>query len=159
MPPRQSPRSPLGEAIRARRRELGLTQDELAERIGGHVTQSDISRLERGLIALPRVKRLEAIAAALDLEVGVLLLHSGWSEDNDSPLVTSRPGEERAPAHPILEELRQIDAVLNSLERDLTLTRLALRSILRVVSDVPEETPVIGIRPIGISQTSRTLAT
>ena len=47
----------LGDAIRARRLELGWTQEELAERIAvGDETfrQSDVSRLERGKVALPR---------------------------------------------------------------------------------------------------------
>lgn len=69
----------LGQAIRERRIELGLTQEQLAERIGDSVRQSEISRLERDHITLPRRSRLELIAGALDLPVGVLLAHSGWA--------------------------------------------------------------------------------
>src|SRR5947207_9476612 len=72
----------LGKIIRARRRELRLTQEELAERIsadGEFVRQSDISRLERGAVMLPRRARLERIAAALDLSLGELLARSGWA--------------------------------------------------------------------------------
>ena len=66
----------LDQLIRARR-ELRLTQEELAERIGGGMRQSNVSRLERGRVALPRRERLERIAAALELRLGDLLARSG----------------------------------------------------------------------------------
>jgi transcriptional regulator with XRE-family HTH domain len=70
----------LGGIIRARRRELGLTQEQLAERSGGGVRQAEISRLERSAVGLSRRRRLAAIAAALGLTEGELLRQSGWSE-------------------------------------------------------------------------------
>jgi transcriptional regulator with XRE-family HTH domain len=72
----------LGTIIRKRRLELGLTQEQLAERISAHgefVRQSEISRIESGAVGLPRRARLERIAAALDVPLGELLAHSGWS--------------------------------------------------------------------------------
>ena len=69
----------LGQLIRERRMDLGLSQEELAERIGDTVRQAEVSRLERNKIALPRRHRLEQIAAALDLSLGELLVASGWS--------------------------------------------------------------------------------
>jgi transcriptional regulator with XRE-family HTH domain len=72
----------LGGVIRARRKELGWTQEELAERVSAldeYVRQSDISRIERGEIMLPRRQRLERIAAALELSLGELLALSGWT--------------------------------------------------------------------------------
>lgn len=77
-----SGRSTLGVVIRQRRRELGWTQEELAERIsadGEYVRQSEISRIENGKIELPRYERLVRIAAALDLPLGELLSRSGWA--------------------------------------------------------------------------------
>jgi transcriptional regulator with XRE-family HTH domain len=68
----------LGKYVRERRGELGLTQEELAFRIGGSATQAEISRLERGSIAFPRRSRLESLAAALEVTLGSLLVHSGW---------------------------------------------------------------------------------
>jgi transcriptional regulator with XRE-family HTH domain len=68
----------LGEVIRARREALGLTQEELALRIGDAVRQAEVSRLEHDRIVLPRRDRLERIATALDLPLGVLLASSGW---------------------------------------------------------------------------------
>ena len=68
----------LGQAIRQRRAELGLTQEQLAARIGGGVRQSDVSRLEADRVTLPRRQRLERIAAALGLPPGELLVRAGW---------------------------------------------------------------------------------
>jgi transcriptional regulator with XRE-family HTH domain len=69
----------LGSAIRLRRIELNLTQEALADRIGGGLRQSEISRLERDIVTLPRRARLEALATALELRVGELLARSGWT--------------------------------------------------------------------------------
>lgn len=83
----------MGSAIRTRREELGLTQEELAARIGGGIRQSEISRLERGRVTLPRRARLEAIAAALNLPVGELLARSGWAGAGDAfgPVAAGTP--------------------------------------------------------------------
>jgi transcriptional regulator with XRE-family HTH domain len=69
----------LGQVIRRRRIELALTQEELAERIGEGVRQSEVSRLERDRIVLPRRERLERIAKAIQMPVGELLAQSGWA--------------------------------------------------------------------------------
>ena len=74
----------LGTFIRQRRQDLGLTQEQLAEAIGDHVNQSDISRLERDRITLPRRERLEQLAAALDVSLGDLLARTGWLKAGDS---------------------------------------------------------------------------
>lgn len=82
----------LGGAIRSRRTELGMTQDELAARIG--VRQSDVARLERDRVTLPRRPRLERIAAALGLATGELLARSGWAGAEQAladPLPTAAP--------------------------------------------------------------------
>lgn len=75
----------LGEAIRLRRLELGMSQEELAERIGPDMRQSDVSRLERGKITFPRLERLNQIAAALGLSMGTLLVEAGWFTDEEHP--------------------------------------------------------------------------
>src|SRR5688572_24178143 len=77
----------LGGAIRRRRAELGWTQEQLAARIsaeGEYVRQSEVSRLERDRVGLPRRARLERIAAALGLSLGELLARSGWAEAGDA---------------------------------------------------------------------------
>src|SRR5687767_2142637 len=77
----------LGAVIKARRIELGWTQETLAARIsadGEYVRQSEISRIESGKIALPRRERLERIALTLELPLGELLARSGWSGARES---------------------------------------------------------------------------
>lgn len=87
----------FGRIIRERRIELGLTQEELAERVGDSVRQSDISRIERGYVSLPRRGRLEALAEALDLSPGYLLMQSGWMSEGDGlPFVDAGVEEEMA---------------------------------------------------------------
>lgn len=72
----------LGETLRARRIELGLSQERLAEMISSDdemVTQADISRLETGRVKLPRYERLLRLSRALGLLPGDLLARSGWA--------------------------------------------------------------------------------
>jgi transcriptional regulator with XRE-family HTH domain len=66
----------LGTFSRERRQDLGLTQEQVAERIGATVRQAEVSRLESGRIALPRRDRLTAIAAALEVSLGELLVRT-----------------------------------------------------------------------------------
>ncbi len=73
----------LGDFIRERRQDLGLTQEALAERVDDHLRQSDISRLERDEIALPRRERLEQLAKALEVSLGELLVRSGWMVEGE----------------------------------------------------------------------------
>ena len=54
----------LSSRIRQRREQLGLSQDELAARMG-YRSKSSITKLEKGINDLPRAK-LEELAAALD---------------------------------------------------------------------------------------------
>ena len=84
----------LGQFIRANRLALGMTQEDLAERIGDAVQQSDISRLERDHIALPRRDRLEAIAEALEVSLGDLLMSTGWLEIEHASLIEQAERDE-----------------------------------------------------------------
>jgi transcriptional regulator with XRE-family HTH domain len=93
------PSTSLGSIVRARRLELGLTQEQLAERISdeeGYIRQSEISRIESGRVALPRRERLERLAAALDLSLGELLARSGWTDAQT--YFTEQPGRASPPA-------------------------------------------------------------
>lgn len=60
----------LGNYIAARRKELGMTQANLAEKI--HVTDKAVSRWERG-VGLPDIDNLEVIAKALDVSLVSLM--------------------------------------------------------------------------------------
>ena len=76
-------RRSLGLAIKARRRELGLSQQALAARVVAHgdatFRQSDVSRLECERVHLPDRARLEHVAAALGLPLAELLDRAGWT--------------------------------------------------------------------------------
>lgn len=75
MPPRRKsqPRTPehaaLGEAIRARREKLGLSQKALADAAGVHVTH--LGGVERG-VRNPNYSTLVTIAGALGVSPGAL---------------------------------------------------------------------------------------
>ncbi|WP_242360063.1 helix-turn-helix domain-containing protein [Anaeromyxobacter sp. SG17] len=59
----------LGRRVADQRKRAGLTQAELAERIG--VTTETVSRLERGAV-VPSLARLEEVALALGAELSDL---------------------------------------------------------------------------------------
>lgn len=65
----------IGLAVRARREELGLTQEELALQSDHH--RNYIGYLERGE-RCPNVATLERITRALDLKVSELLAKAGY---------------------------------------------------------------------------------
>jgi transcriptional regulator with XRE-family HTH domain len=75
----------IGDFIRERRQDLGLTQEELSDRIGEGVRQAEVSRLENNRIVLPRRARMDAIAAALEVSLGDLLVESGWMDEGNLP--------------------------------------------------------------------------
>ena len=77
----------LSERIRQRRDELGLSQEELASRMG-YRSKSSITKLEKGVNDLPRAK-LEELAAALDTTPAWLM---GFSDPPSPP-----PGFEPLP--------------------------------------------------------------
>ena len=60
----------LGKNLRAARKRLGLTQEEVAERSG--VQAGEVSRIERGKRD-PQVSTLEKLAKALEVPPGQLL--------------------------------------------------------------------------------------
>jgi transcriptional regulator with XRE-family HTH domain len=60
----------LGKNLRAARKKLGLTQEEVSERSG--VQAGEVSRIERGKRD-PQVSTVEKLAAAVELPPGRLL--------------------------------------------------------------------------------------
>jgi HTH-type transcriptional regulator/antitoxin HipB len=67
----------IGEEVRRLRAERGLSQQELAERIG--VTQSVVARLEAGGVE-PRLSTLDRVAQALGVELEVHFLSGPTQE-------------------------------------------------------------------------------
>lgn len=68
----------IGKCIKYRREELGITQDELAKRLG-YKSRSTINKIELGINDVSYSK-LKAIAAALDTNLKELL---GWDREPD----------------------------------------------------------------------------
>ena len=136
----------LGKYVRGRRAELGLTQEELAARIGGSATQAEISRLERGMVALPRRSRLEALAAALEVPLGSLLVHSGW-------LTSDEMAELDEPPQPQLEASATEDllADIAHLRETLFTVIERLRGVEAMIraSTTPPQQPDINV-PTGV---------
>jgi transcriptional regulator with XRE-family HTH domain len=68
----------FGELIASRRRDLGLTQTDLAGRIKGRsgapVSQQRITDIEHDRFGVPRRPILEQLARALQLDIDVLYL-------------------------------------------------------------------------------------
>ena len=106
------PATEIGDAIRSRRCELGLTQEKLAERIG--VTGQQVQRYEYGKSKLC-VDKLLAIAKALDVPTSYFLGDYSWVTP-ESPV--SRMGSaERT----LVERFRKIK---NDKVRDLVVNLL-----------------------------------
>jgi len=106
----------LGTFIRERRQDLGLSQEQLAERVGETVRQSEISRLEHDRVSLPRRERLEAIAVALDVSLGELLLRTGWVQDGDrlATGTSAATGSFRPPEDLDAAALQNMAAIIDS---------------------------------------------
>ena len=70
----------LGKRLRGRSRELGLTQEQLAERAG--TTQAVIQKIENGKSLRPR--KIDEIASALDVNAAWLMFGNDRYDDLDS---------------------------------------------------------------------------
>ncbi len=97
---RQRLATALGEAIRTRRAERGLTLAALAAVV--QVTPSALSQIERGLVN-PSIMTLRRIAAALGVPVFDLL-----PDEHPAPAVVVRAGERKTlsmPGSPVVYQL------------------------------------------------------
>lgn len=96
----------IGQRIQRQRRELGLTQVQLANMAG--VNQGYISEIERGVVT-PRPRTLDALSVALNLPPGVLL-GGGRAHDNPQPLESRNlPLFGSIPAGPPAETQEQLE--------------------------------------------------
>lgn len=101
----------IGANIKARRRELGMNQDELARQLG--LTQANISRIEANVKG-PSADMLPAIAEVLHCDVRVLL---GVEREGDSD-VGELDGNARAFVLKAMESDPQLGMYLRSFIRD-----------------------------------------
>jgi transcriptional regulator with XRE-family HTH domain len=121
----------LGNFVRERRQDLGLTQEQLAERVGYTVRQAEISRLERGRIALPRRDRLNHLAAALEVPISELLVASGWFEPQHVVSMESVPIDHQDDLRAVLAELQGELAAIQDLEQQVQTRTRQLHDALR----------------------------
>ena len=73
----------LGEQLRGRREELGLTQRQLAKLAG--MTDGTIVRIEQGFIAAPAPDKLSRIAEALDLSLADVFAQADYILPRELP--------------------------------------------------------------------------
>jgi transcriptional regulator with XRE-family HTH domain len=107
----------IGANIKAKRRALGLKQEDLADKLG--LTQANVSRIEASLKG-PSGEMLLAVAGALGCDVRDLL---GVEETK----------------HPARELDKDVKAfVLNVMERDPQF-RISLRNFVNNFDDLPDE--------------------
>ena len=149
----------LGDAIRLRRLELGMSQEELAERIGPDVRQSDVSRLERGKILFPRLERLNQIAAALGMSIGALLIEAGWFTDEESANFTSASSHESKTQSSIVvadDEPISLEAIVALLEDSgyLATTAYDIASLMETVDATYPHIVIVDIALPGLDPES-----
>ncbi len=88
--------SRLGKNIANRRKDIGLTQDQLAEQVG--VDTETISRFERG-VTTPSLATLEVLSKKLGITIAVLLDEAVLPPSDDaqmiSVLMSTLKGKER----------------------------------------------------------------
>ena len=112
--PRRPPEPDVGRRIRQQRLRQGLTQSQLAERVGA--ADETISRIERGKLA-PSVDMLGRIAGVLGVSVDALLT---------KPVTKKRAPGERLALQRVVALIEPLtDAQLDELHR-------ALKALLRL---------------------------
>jgi transcriptional regulator with XRE-family HTH domain len=94
----------FGALIADRRKILGMTQDELAQRVGW--SQERISTIERGRYGLPSLPSLARLAGALDLSLVHLLEAVGFPS---APAIAAEPPANAAVLLYALEQILQVD--------------------------------------------------
>jgi len=137
----------LGTLIRERRQDLGLTQEELAERIGESMRQAEISRLEHDRISLPRRDRLESIAAALEVSLGELLVRTGWMTEGDA-LATAmlhQQGAEATVPEALDTGVMELQTMVEEAAQTLAQTQELIATIRRSLSVI--QSPESGTGP------------
>jgi transcriptional regulator with XRE-family HTH domain len=124
--------SAIGNYVRERRQDLGLSQEQLAERVGGTYGQSDISRIERGHIELPRLATMVSLAASLEVPVGDLLIASGWfNEEHFVSLSTSSSDADNGKLEAVLAEIEGELDEIRDLERQAEARARKLSAMIR----------------------------
>ncbi len=111
----------IGQRIRERREELGMSQNDLAELVG-YTSRSTIARIEAGEIDLPQSK-ISAIAKALMVDPKYIFGWTGEAPEIDEDLMVLREQLRRSPETRMLFDVtknatpEQIKAVAEMLKQ------------------------------------------
>ena len=92
----------VGQNIRVARTEAGLTQTELAERLGIH--QESVSRWERGTVT-PSVSQVFRIAEALGIDAAWLMMRGRMEQGEIAEELRT---QEQSVIHAITEQAKQL---------------------------------------------------
>jgi transcriptional regulator with XRE-family HTH domain len=128
----------LGENIRTAREALGLTQDQVARAMEGHVSGDRVSKWERGENR-PRDETLDDLARVLQTTTAALLMREG------DKAVTPDLASPRGAGGELAEILEKINARLDDQDdvlREIKAEQAALRQLIaeqRSLNDGTEE--------------------
>lgn len=121
----------IGDRIRERRELLGMSQDELAKKLG-YKSKSSINKIELNQRDLPQPK-IKAIADALDTTPFYIM---GWEDNN-----TSNHINEKKPAIILDDELKKMLDEISSIFIDLSPdNRSKLLELSRLYLDAQSKT-------------------
>ena len=110
----------VGQRMQEKRKELDLTQEQMAERIG--ISQQSLSSMERGIIA-PKFERLPDIAKTLKCPVPALFENGEGKEGGEfmgsevSDLIKDLDAEERAAILEIIARMAHVFKVHRQSDR------------------------------------------
>ena len=126
----------VGDRIKQKRLDLGLTQQDLAERMG-YKTKSDISRVERDYEQNLTLDRVALFAEALNVTPAFLM---GWEDESGAKTILGQLGE--AKMNSIIREEKQQKAndLYDRFENADPVIRRAVAELLGVAlpdADVP----------------------
>jgi transcriptional regulator with XRE-family HTH domain len=122
----------LGDLVRRRRRELGLTQTQLGQRTGW--VQERISLLESGKYGTPSLPALAMMADALETSLAEVLTSAGFQELADE--AASIPaGEAEQSTSEMLERVRYLNRESDRLVDGLSTLHSHLEHTQRTIAD------------------------
>ena len=133
----------MGERIKKRRRDMGFTQDFLAQRAGCSATH--LSRIEGGAsTSLERLFRIcDALSMSLDEVLGLSTQKSGPIQSIETSLAHHCAADQVLAAH-LLEELLQILDVLRTMQRGYSLSQAMHKLGIEMKLYEMETVPTIG---------------
>ncbi len=118
--------SKIGENIRKRRVQLGLTQEELANRVG-YTSKSTINKIEQGVNDVPQNKIVK-FADALNTSPSVLM---GWVDDQ-----TNKKNDALANIVLLLRKDEDLLEMVEALSKLNPEKRQAVKSVLNAFSTI-----------------------